>query len=143
MIILDTNVLSELMRASPAPQVLEQVKRFDPQALFTTAITAAELRLGLLSLPSGRGRELLGTKIAILLEQRFQGRILPFDNDCASSYAALVVKRRLGGRPISISDAQIVAIAYRRGARLMTRNTRDFEHCEVPLIDPWEEGLPA
>jgi predicted nucleic acid-binding protein len=143
MTVLDTNVLSELMAPVPSAVVLARLKRFPLQQLFITSITAAEIRLGVGSLPAGKRRETLSAKMLILLDQTFADRILPFDGASAQRYADVVLGRRLAGRPISIADAQIAAIARGHGAPLMTRNIRDFEHCDLSLINPWEEELPA
>lgn len=143
MTILDTNVVSELMRLIPSPVVLAYLRRVDPDQMFTTSITEAEIRLGVVSLPAGNRRETLAMKMEILLDQEFRTRILPFDVGSARVYAHLVANRRRAGPPISIPDAQIAAIALSRNATLATRNVRDFELCQLPLINPWEQALPA
>ena len=140
--ILDTNVLSELMKQSPSLVVVERLKRLDPAESFITSITVAELRLGVVSLPSGTRRDKLAAKL-MRVNKNFAERTLPFDHAAAELYADLVASRRRAGRPISIPDAQIAAIALSRNATLVTRNTRDFELCQLSLLNPWEQALPA
>jgi predicted nucleic acid-binding protein len=137
MIVLDTNVLSELLRVDPDPGVGAWVEAQPPASLFTTAVTSAELRFGLAILPRGARRQALQDAVSGILEEDFAGRVLPFDEDAAQSYAAIAAARRETGQPISQFDAQIAAIAHSRGARLATRNVRDFVHCGVEVIDPW------
>lgn len=140
MIILDTNVISETIRGVPEPIVVEHLKRYPSGDLYTTAITAAEIRLGLALLTQGRKRSALRTRVDRVLVEDFEGRILPFDSVAAEMYAAIVTARRAMGKPISVSDAQIAAIAYSHSAVLITRDTRDFEHCGLHLINPWTGG---
>jgi predicted nucleic acid-binding protein len=137
MIVFDTNVLSELLRPEPNPLVSNWVQAQPQASLFTTALTSAELRFGLSILPSGARRRALEAAILGVLEEDFAGRILPFDDAAAQSYAAVAALRREAGRPISQFDAQIAAIAHSRGGCLATRNVRDFAGCGIELIDPW------
>ena len=139
MIILDTNVISELVRREPSPVVLRNLRRLPSNDLYTTAIAEAEIRFGLAILPRGRKHTALRDQLALLLKQEFAGRILPFDSPAAEAYAALVAGRRLAGQPISVFDAQIAAIALIRGATLATRNVRDFRGLRLSLLDPWAE----
>jgi predicted nucleic acid-binding protein len=137
MILLDTNVLSELMR--PAPEkIVERWLASQPDAsLFISAITEAELRYGAALLPPGKRRTTLASLIEAMLAEDFPGRILPFDSAAATSFAQIAATRRQAGRPISQPDAQIAAIAHSRGAILATRNVPDFEGCSIPTINPW------
>lgn len=139
MIVLDTNVLSELLRPVPDRQVLDWASRHAAGTFCITAITQAELLYGLALLPKSRRKAQLTTAVQDLIEQDFAGRILPFDEQAAIRYAEIASRRRTGGRPISQFDAQIAAIACSNGASLATRNTKDFADCGVPLIDPWTE----
>ena len=138
MILLDTNILSELMR--PAPEVaVEQWLADQPVAsVFISAITEAELRYGVALMPPGKRRSALAAEIENMLGEDFSGRILPFDSPAAVAFAEIAAERRQAGRPISQADAQIAAIARSRGAALATRNVPDFEECGVEVINPWD-----
>lgn len=140
MIILDTNVVSELLRPAPSIAVVSALRGFATDRLHLTSITAAELRLGYSLLPPGRRREEFRAKVEEYLGDR---PVLPFDDASSHRYAALMAHRRSLGRPIAIMDAQIAAIVLTRGAILATRNIKDFEHCAVPLVNPWDQALPA
>jgi toxin FitB len=137
MIILDTNVLSEAMRPTPAREVLRWIADQPTSGLFTTSITQAEIMYGIELLPKGKRRVTLQSAVQALFEEDFAGRILPFDSDAARLFPAIAASRRTSGRPIAQWDAQIAAIALSRGATLATRNTGDFEHCGITLINPW------
>lgn len=137
MIILDTNVVSELMRAEPAESVRDWVASQPASRLFVTAVTQAEILYGVGLLPDGRRRKKIATAARAMFDEDFDDRILAFDSDATPFYAEIAVVRRQKGRPISQFDAQIAAIARSTGAALATRNVGDFEHCEVELINPW------
>ena len=137
MILLDTNVLSELVRPNPAPNVINWLAAQSPSAIFTTTITQAEIFYGLRLLPEGRRRLELTAAISLIFDQDLTGRVLPFDRDAAISFADLAAERRHAGNPICQLDAQIAAIARAHGATLATRNTRDFSGCGIALLDPW------
>lgn len=137
MILLDTNVLSELMRPAPDPAVERWLAAQPDASLFISAITEAELRYGAALLPSGKRRSALTAEIDGMLEEDFDGRILPFDRLAAQAFAVIAADRRQAGRPISQADAQIAAIARSRGAALATRNVPDFDGCGVEVINPW------
>ena len=137
MIIVDTNVISELMRASPAAAVVRWLDSQQTTELYVTSITQAEILLGIQILPSGRRRDKLTAEADATFEGDFAGRILAFGSDAAKAYALLKSDRRRRGRPIPPLDAQIAAIAQAHGASVATRNVDDFEHCGVDLIDPW------
>lgn len=143
MIILDTNVISELIRAFPSTAVLKKVASFPSNDLYTTVITEAEIRLALAILPRGRKQAALQLQVDLILKEDFADRILPFDSEAAQVYAKLVAERRSRGRPISQSDAQIAAIVETCGAVLVTRNARDFKGSQFEVINPWIElGKP-
>jgi len=137
MTILDSNVLSELMRPSPWPEVEAWVASQPMMSLFITTVTQAEILYGILLLPAGRRREDLSAAVDGLFGVDFAGRILPFDCDAAKAFADISAARRSLGRPISQFDAQIAAITRSRDAALATRNTSDFEGCGIRLINPW------
>lgn len=137
MIILDTNIISELMRAEPAPQVLAWIRGRSGSSLFTTSLAQAEIYYGLALLPEGQRRNALEAAARAMFETDFAERVLSFDTSAAPVYADIAAARRLAGRPIAQIDAQIAAIARARGARLATRNVKDFEGCGIELINPW------
>lgn len=137
MIVLDTNVLSELLRPEPARQVEQWLAAQDGAKVYFTAIGEAELRHGVAILPAGKRRTSLTTAIDGLLEEDLRDRVLPFDRVAARAYATIAAARRAAGRPISQFDCQIAAIARARGAAVATRTTSDYEGCGIELIDPW------
>jgi len=137
MILLDTNVISELMKAMPDASVEAWVDSQPSAALFLTTITEAELRYGVALLPKGRRRDRIEDALATMLADDFAERILPFDSPAAIAYATVAARRRQAGRPMTQFDAQIAAIARSRGAALATRNTADFEGCGVEIFNPW------
>lgn len=135
--LLDTNVLSELLRNQPAPAVLAWFAEQPPESLFVSAVTQAEMMLGTRLLPAGKRRKALEAALVAMFSEDFAGRILPFDSAAVDAYVEIVSERREIGRPISQFDAQIAAISRQAGARLATRNTDDFRNCKLALIDPW------
>ena len=140
MILLDTNILSELMRPTPEAAVEQWLADQPVASVFISAITEAELRYGLALMPSGKRRSALAVEIEDMLGEDFSGRILPFDSPAAVAFAEIAAERRQTGRPISQADAQIAAIARSRGAALATRNVADFEGCGVEIINPWSSA---
>ncbi|HEY1918339.1 MAG TPA: type II toxin-antitoxin system VapC family toxin [Streptosporangiaceae bacterium] len=141
MIILDTNVLSELARTDPEPNVVTWLDALPAADVATTAITAAELLYGVARLPEGRRRTVLAETIDALVNEDFRGSVEPFDSRAAEQYATVVVSREKKGRPISTADAQIAAICRVHGATLATRNTDDFTDTGIGLINPWDAGI--
>lgn len=140
MILLDTNVLSEFMRPHPAREVVAWLDRQAPGSLHVSAVTRAEIELGLALMPAGRRRTALAQAAAAMFDEDFAGRCLPFDDAAARRYGAIVATRTGIGRPISVEDAQIAAIAMARSMVLATRNTADFTRIEgLTLIDPWTD----
>jgi hypothetical protein len=137
MIVVDTNVLSELMRPSPARRVLAWFSSVPAARLHVTTITIAEMLTGVTLLPRGRRRDALDVAVRRMVDEDFAGRTLAFDQAAATHYADVVAARTRAGHPIATLDAQIAAIARSRGASLATRNVADFEGCEVDLIDPF------
>ena len=143
MVVIDTNVVSELMRLTPAPAVMAWFSGQDSAELYLTAVSEAELRAGAAILPAGRRRDRLATEVDAVVRQDFAGRVLPFDSAAARAYAAIAASRRSAGRPILEADCQIAAIARARDAAIATRNAADFAHCGVAVIDPWSGDRPA
>jgi predicted nucleic acid-binding protein len=141
MIVLDTNVVSELMRRRPHEDVLGWVDAHDPRTLAITAITAAELLHGVERLPRGARAYRLADAVHDLLTEDFAGRVLPFDGAAAIHYGSLVAARERAGRPISVADGQIAAICRHHDALLATRNLRDFDGTDVGLLDPWAQPV--
>ena len=137
MFVLDTNVVSELMRERPAPEVLGWMDNQLTDNLFVTSVAEAEIRTGIAILPGGERQRGLAAAAERLFGMFFAERILPFDSDAAQAYAMLAAKRRAAGRPISQSDCQIAAIAHSRGAPVVTRDVDDFEGCGLEVINPW------
>lgn len=138
-VVLDTTVVSELMRAAPDGHVEAWVRAESPEMVYTTSVTLAEVRFGIARLPTGR-RRLLLEEAAEEVFGRFADRVLPFDTAAARGYADIVVEREHAGVPIAGFDAQIAAICRARGATLATRNTNDFVQLGLRLIDPWTTG---
>ncbi len=138
MILLDTNVLSELIRPEPDDGVTEWLDSLDAALVATTAITTAELLYGVARLPAGRRREQLSEAIRGLIDDDLEGRVEPLDAGAAARYAALVSDRDRAGRPISMADAQIASICLELEATLATRNTNDFKDTGIDLLDPWQ-----
>ena len=139
MIVLDTNVVSELLRPSPASQVVGWVDAHDASELTISAITAAELRAGAAVLPAGRRRTRLARQIDELIEETFAGYVLAFDVRCSGHYAAVIAARQRMGARIGGLDAQIAAICREYSAPLATRNGEDFAGVGVKILDPWTE----
>lgn len=139
MIVLDTNVVSELMRAEPAPAVLAWLKQNSSSGLYTTVVTVAEIRYGIARLPDGQRRESLN-QAANEIFAAFPRQVLPFDLAAAGAYADVVASRERLGRPIDGFDAQIAAICRTRAATLATRNTKDFADTGIDVIDPWQDA---
>ena len=137
MIILDTNVLSELMRASPSDNVVRWVGVQPPSELYITSITQAEVLHGIALLPAGRKRSAVQAAAEAMFSEDFDGRILSFDSAAARPYASIAAERRRAGRPISQFDAQIAAIAHCARAAIATRDVDDFEGCGVKIVNPW------
>ena len=138
MIILDTNVLSALMRTAPDASVVAWLDRQNAESVWITSITLFEARLGLALLPKGRRRQALETSFARLLQEDLQNRVLDFDSAAAAEAALLAAARQRTGKPVDMRDTQIAGIALARRATLATRNIRHFSDLTVPVIDPWD-----
>jgi predicted nucleic acid-binding protein len=137
MIILDTNVLSGLMRSTPDPPVVRWLDEQPAPSLWTTSVTLFEVRHGLLSLPAGRRRTQLQDAFEQLLRHDLEGRVLDFDAEASAAAAEIAARNRASGRPVDVRDVLIAGIARSRRAALATRNARHFEGTGVELVDPW------
>jgi hypothetical protein len=138
MTILDTNVVSEIMRPAPAPAVLRWISDQVSEELHVTAITIAEIFYGIELLHRGKRQEILRAGAEKLFQVVFRNNILTFDERAAREFSAIASLRRKQGRPMSEFDLQIAAIARTKSAIVATRDANDFDGCGVRLIDPWE-----
>jgi predicted nucleic acid-binding protein len=139
MLMLDTNMLSEIMRSEPEQKVVDWIVRQPSDELFTAAVCQAEILSGLAVMPSGRRRAELEEAARSMFADDFDGRVLPFDAEAASAYAEVFAARRKAGRPSGTIDLMLAAIARARGASVVTRNVADFEGVGVPIVNPWDE----
>ncbi|MHB1959982.1 MAG: PIN domain-containing protein [Acidobacteriaceae bacterium] len=137
MIVLDTNVLSELMRPNPTLSVIRWMGQHPGPQMAVTAITEAEIFYGIELLPQGKRKNRLLSMAEAMFAVDLGGRTLPFDGESARLYAKIASARRTNGKPISVPDAQIAAIVLAHKGVLATRNTMDFDGCGIPLINPW------
>jgi predicted nucleic acid-binding protein len=137
MIVLDTNVLSALMRTPAEAAVVAWLDGQPAESIWITSITLFEARLGLALLPAGRRRKALESAFDQLLEAELENRVLDFDSAAATEAAALAAARQRAGRPVDMRDTQIAGIVLARRAMLATRNVRHFADLKLPLVDPW------
>ena len=137
MILLDTNVLSALMRREPDPAVMTWLDNQPAESIWTTTITVFEVRTGIELLAQGRRRRQLEQAFAELIGEDLAGRVQSFDQVAALAAASIAAGRQRGGRPVEIRDVQIAGIATARRATLATRNTRHFADLGVELVNPW------
>ena len=138
MILLDTNVISELMKSSPSPAVVAWIDEQEVTQIFISTITVAEISYGINALPKGKRRSQFEEAFHKAILGAFQHRILFFDETSAHHYSKIMGHRKALGRPMGILDGQISAIACAHGLTIATRNTRDFSDCEIDLIDPFD-----
>jgi len=136
-IILDTNVLSEVIRDVPEKRVVEWMAHQTSSMLFTTTITKTEFFCGVYLLPDGRRKSVIKKAIEDIFEIDMSGRVLHFDEKSARLYAKIASSRKKSGQPISQFDAMIAAITKSREATLATRNVKDFMYCGISLVNPW------
>ncbi len=142
MIILDTNVFSELIKPLGSTVVRNWASRQPVTSLFTTTITQAEILYGIAILPEGKRKYELYQAATLMFVEDFVGRVLPFDESAAVAFANISAQRRGSGTPISQADAQIAAICYSRNAKSATRNVADFAGCGIFMINPWSDKSP-
>jgi predicted nucleic acid-binding protein len=138
MFLLDTNILSAMMSAEPAPQVAAWISGQPATLLFTTAISQAEILSGLSVMPAGRRRLGLEAAARAMFLEDFEGRVLPFDMVAAVIYAEIFETRRRAGRPTATIDLMIASVARSQDAAVVTRNVSDFDGCGVAVINPWD-----
>ncbi len=139
MVVLDTNVVSELMRERVDPRVRAWLDSQLNSALFTTTITEAEILTGIAILPDGERRRGIAAAAERAFGVLFAGRILPFDSAAAQAYAVVAAARRAAGHPINHADCQIAAIARSAGASVATRDSDGFQGCGIDVINPWSD----
>ena len=140
MIILDTNVVSEFMTSPPADPVLNWLNAQDTTLLYLSTITIAEIGFGLSVMPAGKRRRLLSERFEQFVATAFDQRILSFDEDAARIYGEILCHRREIGPPMSTLDGQIAAIARSRDFGVATRNVKDFEECQIVLVNPFSQA---
>ena len=138
MIVLDTNVLSALMRQKPEAQVVTWLDRQPAESVWITSVTLFEARFELALLPKGRRRLAMEAAFESLLKDDLEDRVLDFDGAAAGEAAILAAERQKRGRPVDMRDTQIAGIALARRATLATRNVRHFRDLNVPVVDPWQ-----
>ena len=137
MIVLDTHVLSELMRPAPSPQVLAWLDAQTPDTLWLTSVSVAELLFGIARLPDGARKQAFAQAALGMLEEDFSNRVLGFDLEAASIFANLAAASERAGRPMGLADGQIAATCLAHNASLATRNVRDFDQLGLQLVNAW------
>ena len=137
MFLLDTNILSAMMRAGPVPEVAAFMSSHPSEHLFTASTCQAEILAGLAIMPEGRRRLALVAAAHAMFRDDFEGRVLPFDTAAAVIYADIFAARRRTGRPVATADLMIASVARSRGASVVTRNVADFDECGVGIVNPW------
>jgi toxin FitB len=137
MILLDTNVISELMRPQPDAVAWAWLGRQPHRDIYTTSITKAEIFYGIALLPEGRRKTSLAAESQRMFAENFAGRVLPFDEDAAVHFATIAAERRRRGMIFDVPDMQIAAVALAAGAAVATRNVGDFEGSGVEIVNPW------
>ncbi len=137
MIILDTNVLSALMRRAADPRVVAWLDRQARTSVWITSVTILEIQFGLQILPAGRRRSLLMNAFDEVLANEIGQRVAGFDAVAAQHAAGLMASRQKKGRPVDLRDTMIAGIAMACHATLATRNTQHFKDLSIPVVDPW------
>ncbi len=141
MILLDTNILSELMRPKPEPKVVLWLDAQPETEIWISAVALSEILMGLALLPDGKRKRMLIGAVFQMFQEDFAGQCLPFDCEAAEIYARIISERNRMGRPISVEDAQIAAIALTANLTLATRNVKDFSNIgKLKIINPWGDG---
>src|SRR3990167_1210359 len=137
MIILDTNIISELMKQAPSHAVIQWIDKENTTQLFITTMTIAEMTYGIEALPSGKRKHSLETSFDNVINEAFKHRVLFFDQLAANYYGKIMGASKISGKPLGILDGQIAAIARANDATVATRNIADFAHCGLSLINPF------
>ena len=137
-VVVDTNVVSELVRPVPDPNVMKWFDDQDAYTLYLSAVVEAELRRGTALLPFGQRRNRLIAEIDTMIEDEFEGKVLPFERSAACEFAYIYADRSASGRQISFSDCLIAATARAHEAAVATRDVNDFEGCGIEVINPWK-----
>ncbi len=137
MIVVDTNIISEMMKATANESVVAWLNQQDTSSLYLTTVTIAEIQYGLYVLPQGKRRRRLEDGFSRLHTEAFEGRVLDFDETAAHQYGKLMSYRKQEGHPMSVLDGQIASIASVHGFGVATRNVRDFEECGLLIINPF------
>ena len=137
MIVLDTDVVSELMRAAPEPGVLTWLNAQATHELWLNSVVVSDLLYGVARLPEGARKQQLAQTVSAMLDEDFMGRVLPFDLESAVIYAELVANQERQGHALAMADAQIAAICLAHGAVLATRNVKHFGGLGLSLLNPW------
>lgn len=138
MIILDTNVISALMREEPEERVVTWLDQQPAQSVWITSVTLFEARLGIALLPKGKRQRALEASFGRLVQEDLENRIADFDATAAHEAATLAANRQKAGRHVDLRDTQIAAIAVTRRATLATRNVKHFQGLKIPVVDPWK-----
>lgn len=136
--LLDTNCISEVVRARPEPRVLAWMEAADERLLFLSVLTLGEVRKGIAALPQSKRRTRLESWLEIELQPRFAGRILPIDAALADRWGLLAAEAKLQGRSLSVIDGLLAATALHHNLTIVSRNVHDFAHTRVPIFNPWE-----
>ncbi|MDR2012661.1 MAG: type II toxin-antitoxin system VapC family toxin [Rhodanobacter sp.] len=142
MIVLDTNVVSELWKITPDPHVVAWIDAQAIESLYLSAVTVAEIRFGLATMPTGKRRTIYQDRFEREVLSAFTGRVLPFDLDATQAYADLMARAQVAGKAIDKTDGYIAAIAAARGLIVATRDVSPFRATGVDVIDPWSFCRP-
>ncbi|HMD40600.1 MAG TPA: type II toxin-antitoxin system VapC family toxin [Candidatus Acidoferrum sp.] len=136
--LLDTNCISEIVRLHPQPRVMAWIDAADESLLYLSVLTLGEIRKGLAALPQGKRRTQLETWLDVALRARFSGRILSVDSHVADRWGWLAANAKRAGKPLAVIDGLLAATALHHNLTLVSRNTSDFAHLHVPLLNPWQ-----
>ena len=136
--LLDTNCISELIRSNPEPRVMDWMRAADESLLYLSVLTLGEIRKGAAILPQSKRRTRLESWLQFDLQVRFSGRILAIDNAVADRWGWLTAEAKRKGKPLAAIDGLLAATALQHGLTVVSRNSADFAHAQVPILNPWE-----